>query len=106
MWKALNDFVPKKTSASPMSIVTDDQLRNNNKEMSNGFNKHFTSVVSKLNNENDMTDVSVHLRSIACESSNIQLCVPQISSDFVSTCREIDQMSVNKATGLDNVLKL
>ena len=101
MWKALNEFVPKKASPSPTSIIVDDQVCNNNKDISNGFNKHFTSVASKLINGNDITDVHVQPKSITCESSNVHLCLPKISPEFVS--REIDQMSVNKATGLDDV---
>ena len=101
MWKALNEFVPKKASPSPTFIIIDDQVCNNNKDISNGFNKHFTSVASKLINGNDITDVHVQPKSITCESSNVHLCLPKISPEFLS--REIDQMSVNKATGLDDV---
>ena len=105
MWKALKDILPQKTSPSPSSITVDDEVCVSNIDIADGFNKYFTGIVDKLvdNNCNDSENDDVHDNPTYHVDNCLQsvMNLPSISTDFVSS--EIDSMSENKATGLDDV---
>ena len=101
MWKALNEFMPSKASPSPNSIIVEDEVCNSNDAISNGFNKHFSSVASKLIDTCSSDKCNDDNVQTSSNKASTKLLLPNISSEFVS--REIDHMSIKKAAGLDDI---
>ena len=89
---------------TPSTITVDGEVYTSNEDIAHAFNKHFSSVATKLIDTqccNDFdNDVVDHDASIN-DSAEPEFELPAISVDFV--CKEIDLMSEKKATGLDDV---
>ena len=104
LWKTLHDILPSKESPTPSTITVDGEVYTSNEDIAHAFNKHFSSVATKLIDTqccNDfVNDVVDHDASIN-DSAEPEFELPAISVDFV--CKEIDLMSEKKATGLDDV---
>ena len=103
LWKSLKRVLPSKRSCNTSSIVIEGDVLTSNDDISNGFNKHFTNVATKLIDECDNNVYNNDINVNSAKSSKVSsiLGLPLISPDFVD--KEIRSMSTNKATGLDDV---
>ena len=103
LWQSLKSVLPSKGSINTSSIVFEGNVLTSNDNISNGFNKHFANVATKLidecNRSCNVNDINVNGATLSDVSSVLDL--PLIGPDFVD--KEICSMSANKAIGLDDV---
>ena len=48
LWKTLHDILPSKESPTPSTITVDGEVYTSNEDIAHAFNKHFSSVATKL----------------------------------------------------------
>ena len=103
LWQTLRGVIPSKNQSNPSSIVIDDTVLNSDVDIANGFNRHFTSVASKLIGDDGNCNDNVLLNVINDSGNDNIPCLemPSISFNFVD--KEIRTMCANKATGLDEI---
>ncbi len=100
LWQTLRSVIPSKDASTPASIVYDDVVHTSNNDIANAFNEHFTSVASKLVDQNSDNTGICNISS-SCKNDKAVFNMPHITYDFVD--KEICAMSMKKATGLDDI---
>ena len=90
LWKTLHDILPSKESPTPSTITVDGDVYTSNEDIAHAFNKHFSSVATKLIDTqccNDFDNDVDHDASIN-DFAEPEFELPAISVEFV--CKEID----------------
>ena len=104
IWKCIHSLIPS-NHIRPHRLVTENDLKvDNSIDITNTFNKFFTSCVENLRSENmsTSTNLSKLLNFVNNKiSQNTQFVIPPVKMNEL--LQDLLHLDINKSTGTDNI---